>query len=170
MTDQHLLRWNDAIMADSAPGDETDALIARCLAGEQRAYVELYDYYSGLIYRLSYSLLGDREDAEEVLQDSFEYAFRRLDHFDARKSAFKTWLYRIAVSRCRNKRRRKWLPSFSLSAFDGDEPRDPAATPPDERALLSEQQREVWAAVSDLGGAQVGFWLPLDPTVVSSSR
>lgn len=150
MTDQHLLRWNDAIMGDSAPGDETDALIARCLAGEQRAYVELYDYYSGLIYRLSYSLLGDREDAEEVLQDSFEYAFRRLDHFDARKSAFKTWLYRIAVSRCRNKRRRKWLPSFSLSAFDGDEPRDPAATPPDERALLSEQQREVWAAVSDL--------------------
>ncbi|MCO5179285.1 MAG: RNA polymerase sigma factor [Anaerolineae bacterium] len=150
MTDQHLLRWNDAIMTDSAPGDETDALIARCLAGEQRAYVELYDYYSGLIYRLSYSLLGDREDAEEVLQDSFEYAFRRLDHFDARKSAFKTWLYRIAVSRCRNKRRRKWLPSFSLSAFDGDEPRDPAATPPDERALLSEQQREVWAAVSDL--------------------
>ena len=150
MTDQHLLRWNDAIMTDSAPGDETDALIARCLAGEQRAYVELYDYYSGLIYRLSYSLLGDREDAEEVLQDSFEYAFRRLDHFDARKSAFKTWLYRIAVSRCRNKRRRKWLPSFSLSAFDGDEPRDPAATPPDERALLSEQQHEVWAAVSDL--------------------
>ncbi len=150
MTDQQLLTWNDAITADGGPSDETAALIARCLAGEQRAYVELYDFYSGLIYRLSYSLLGDREDAEEVLQDSFEYAFRRLDHFDPRKSAFKTWLYRIAVSRCRNKRRRKWLPSFSLSVFDGDEPRDPTATPPDERALLSEQQREVWAAVSDL--------------------
>ncbi len=150
MTDQHLLTWNDAIIADGAPGDETAALIVRCLAGEQRAYVELYDFYSGLIYRLAYSLLGDREDAEEVLQDSFEYAFRRLDHFDPRKSAFKTWLYRIAVSRCRNKRRRKWLPSFSLSVFDGDEPRDPAATPPDERALLSEQQREVWAAVGGL--------------------
>ena len=150
MTDQHLLTWNDVITAGGEPGDETAAFIARCLAGEQRAYVELYDFYSGLIYRLAYSLLGDREDAEEVLQDSFEYAFRRLDHFDPRKSAFKTWLYRITVSRCRNKRRRKWLPSFSLSLFDGDEPRDPAATPPDERALLSEQQREVWAAVSDL--------------------
>ncbi len=56
------------------------------------------------------------------------------DHYDPRKSAFKTWLYRIAVSRCRNKRRRKWLPSFSLSVFDGDEPSDPAAPLPDERA------------------------------------
>ena len=142
MTDQHfLLRWNDAIMADSAPGDERRALIARCLAGEQRAY-ELYDYYSGLIYRLSYSLLGDREDAEEVLQDSFEYAFRRPDHFDARKSAFKDLVTgspsaAAATSAAANGcRRSRSAPSTATN-------RDPAATPRTS-ALLSEQQREVW--------------------------
>ena len=154
MNEQSLLNWIDLpivdIPADDGPAGDATALIGRCLSGEQSAYVELYDLYSGLIYRLTYSLLGDREDAEEVLQDSFEYASRRLDHYDARKSAFKTWLYRIAVSRCRNKRRRKWLPSFSLSAFDGNEPRDPAAPPPDETAVLSERQRAVWAAVSAL--------------------
>ena len=149
MNDQSLLTWTD-IPAGETAADSTADLIGRCLAGEQSAYIELYDLYSGLIYRLAYSLLGDREDAEEVLQDSFEYAFRRLDHFDPRKSAFKTWLYRIAVSRCRNKRRRKWLPSFSLNAFDDHEPRDPAAPLPDERAMLSERQRAVWAAVSAL--------------------
>lgn len=149
MSEQSLLTWID-IPAGEGAGDDATALIGRCLSGEQSAYVELYDLYSGLIYRLAYSLLGDREDAEEVLQDSFEYAFRRLDHYDARKSAFKTWLYRIAVSRCRNKRRRKWLPSFSLNAYDGHEPKDPAAPQPDERVVLSERQRAVWAAVGEL--------------------
>lgn len=149
MSEQSLLTWID-IPAVEGAGDDATALIGRCLSGEQSAYVELYDLYSGLIYRLAYSLLGDREDAEEVLQDSFEYAFRRLDHYDARKSAFKTWLYRIAVSRCRNKRRRKWLPSFSLNAYDGHEPKDPAAPQPDERVVLSERQRAVWAAVGEL--------------------
>ncbi len=148
MSDQPLITWQDA-PAIQPPDDETAGLIGRCLAGDEVAYLALYDTYSGLIYRLAYSLLQDRQDAEEVLQDSFEYAFRRLDHFDARKSAFKTWLCRIAISRCHNKRRRKWLPSFSLNQFDV-EPSDPTAALPDERAALSEEQRAVWAALGEL--------------------
>jgi RNA polymerase sigma-70 factor (ECF subfamily) len=150
MSEQPLFTWQEAQAAISPPDDQTGALIGRCLSGDEAAYVALYDQYSGIIYRLSYSLLQDRQDAEEVLQDSFEYAFRRLDHFDSRKSAFKTWLCRIAISRCHNKRRRKWLPSFSLNQFDGGEPSDPAALPPDELAALSEQQRAVWAALGAL--------------------
>ena len=147
MTEHSALGWN---VVGHAPADETQLLIERCLAGEQPAYVALYDQYSGVIYRLAYSLLQHQEDAEEVLQDSFEYAFRRLDQYDARKSAFKTWLYRIAVSRCHNKRRRKWLPSLSLQQMDDAEPKDTTAPPPDERAALNEQQRAVWDAVRDL--------------------
>lgn len=150
MSEQPLFTWQEAQAALSPPDDQTGALIGRCLSGDEAAYVALYDQYSGIIYRLSYSLLQDRQDAEEVLQDSFEYAFRRLAHFDSRKSAFKTWLCRIAISRCHNKRRRKWLPSFSLNQFDGSEPSDPAALPPDELAALSEQQRAVWAALGEL--------------------
>lgn len=147
MTEQTSLIWG--VPAPALP-DETQLLIERCLAGEQAAYVALYDQYSNIIYRLAYSLLQHQEDAEEVLQDSFEYAFRRLDHYDPRKSAFKTWLYRIAVSRCHNKRRRKWLPSLSLQQLDGAEAKDPAAPLPDERAALNEQQRAVWNAVREL--------------------
>jgi RNA polymerase sigma-70 factor (ECF subfamily) len=147
MTEQTSLTWG---LAGHALPDETQELIARGLAGEQAAYVALYDQYSGVIYRLAYSLLQHQEDAEEVLQDSFEYAFRRLDHFDPRKSAFKTWLYRIAVSRCHNKRRRKWLPSLSLQSLGDAEAKDPAAPLPDERAALNEQQRAVWDAVREL--------------------
>jgi RNA polymerase sigma-70 factor (ECF subfamily) len=151
MNDSSLI-WNEtpAVLPDDGPAGESAALIARCLAGEQAAYGDLYDLYGGMIFRLAYSLLQDAEDAEEVTQDSFEYAFRRLAHFDARKSAFKTWLYRIAVSRCRNKRRRKWLPSLPFSQMDGREPRDPAAPLPHDRAVLNERQRLVWAAVGEL--------------------
>ena len=148
MSDQTTLTWIDA--GPVAAADETQMLIGRCLAGEQAAYDALYDAYSGVIYRLAYSLLQEQQDAEEVLQDSFEYAFRRLDRFDPRKSAFKTWLYRITVSRCHNKRRRKWLPSLSLQQFIGQEPKDPAAPLPDERAVVNERQRAVWDAVQGL--------------------
>ncbi len=130
--------------------EQSQALISRCLAGEEMAYVALYNQYAGMIYRLCYSLLQHREDAEEVLQDSFEYAFRKLDAYDANKSAFKTWLYQIAVSRCHNKRRRKWLPTFSFSQLANQDVRDKESPTPAERMQLTEQQQVVWTAIQEL--------------------
>jgi RNA polymerase sigma-70 factor (ECF subfamily) len=129
---------------------ENEAIIARCLAGEEAAYVALYNLYAGMIYRLVYSMLQEREDAEEVLQDSFEYAFRKLGDFDPHKSAFKTWLYRIAISRCHNKRRRKWLPTFSLSHQAARQTADEETPTPDETIRLTETQQAVWQALQQL--------------------
>lgn len=141
----------------AAENSNTDVLIARCLDGDTQAHALLYQQHAAYIYRLVYSLLRNREDAEEVLQDSFEYAFRRLDHFDARKSAFKTWLYRIAISRCRNKRRRKWLPTFSLSHLLGQDDQaedyqltDHDTPQPEEAAELTSRQQAVWEAIGEL--------------------
>ncbi len=86
--------------------DDLDGVIQRCLKGEQAGYDALYDEYAAGIYRLCYSLLLNREDAEDVAQDSFVYAFRNLRRFDALRSSFKTWLYTIAICRCRNMYRR----------------------------------------------------------------
>lgn len=125
-------------------------LINRCLAGEQAAYGEVYSTYSGAIYRLCYSLLCHREDAEEVLQDTFEYAFRRIDQYNASRSALKTWLYQIAVSRCRNKRRRKWLPTIPFTQPLKERLVDTNAAHPDELLDLSERQIKVWSALASL--------------------
>ncbi|MGB1251067.1 MAG: RNA polymerase sigma factor [Candidatus Promineifilaceae bacterium] len=128
------------------------ALIDRCLKGDTLAHAALYREFASMIYRLNMSLLGNVEDAEEVLQDSFEYAFRRLETFDPSKSAFKTWLYRIAISRCRNKRRRKWLPTFSIHQVlenDQDIP-DRESLTPSEAVHLTEEQQRVAKAVSKL--------------------
>jgi RNA polymerase sigma-70 factor, ECF subfamily len=135
---------------EQEPAVLTARLIQRCLNGEDAAYVLLYNQFAGPIYRLCYSLLQDQGDAEEVLQDSFEYAFRRLEQFDAAKSTFKTWLYRIAISRCRNKRRRKWLPTFSFSQLAGGDLPDTQAPTPAELLALDGLQRAVWQALGQL--------------------
>jgi RNA polymerase sigma-70 factor (ECF subfamily) len=127
-----------------------DEMLGRCLAGEESAYLAVYNEYAATIYRLCYSLLQHQEDAEEVLQDSFEYAFRKLHKYDARKAAFKTWLYQIAVSRCRNKRRRKWLPTFSINDQIRDEVVDKATPTPAEMMAMTERQQVVWEALQDL--------------------
>lgn len=149
ISDSPSLPWPAA--AGAAYADEiSQPLIARCLAGEEAAYVSLYNQYAATIYRLAYSMLQHKEDAEEVLQDSFEYAFRRLEQYDPQKSAFKTWLYRIAISRCRNKRRRKWLPTFSISQLVNRQLEDHETPAPEEMAHLTEQQQMVWAALQQL--------------------
>jgi RNA polymerase sigma-70 factor (ECF subfamily) len=150
MIDQHALPWPGTADLPAYAGEETHQLITRCLAGEEASYVTLYNSYSSLIYRLVYNMLQHKEDAEEVLQDSFEYAFRKLADYDPNKSSFKTWLYRIAVSRCRNKRRRKWLPTFSLSQLAGNEITDKEAPTPDEAIALTEKQKQVWLALHQL--------------------
>lgn len=150
MSESLTLPWIDAAAPHFAPEAATEQLILQCLTGEEAAYLALYQQFSGIIYRLAYSLLQNQQDAEEVLQDSFEYAFRRLDHFDARKASFKTWLYQITISRCRNKRRRKWLPSFSLQQLNEQDAHDRAGPQPDELAVMHERQRIIWKALGDL--------------------
>jgi len=89
------------------PDETTDMLIARCLQGDQAGYAQLYELYAPAIYRLCYSLLLNRQDAEDVMQEAFVYAFRCLHRYDPARASFKTWLYTIALSRCRNVYRRK---------------------------------------------------------------
>ena len=125
-------------------------LIARCLEGDERAFALLYDQYAMDIHRLCYSMLQHREDAEEVLQDAFEYAFRRLHKYDPGKASFRTWLYRIAISRCRNKRRRKWLPTFSLSQVAPEIIEDRQILAPAAAVQLTDEQNMVWTALREL--------------------
>jgi RNA polymerase sigma-70 factor (ECF subfamily) len=92
---------------------DTD-IIACCLKGDQSGYGQLYDRFAAGTYRLCYSLLLNKQDAEDVTQEAFVYAFKNLHRFDPSRASFKTWLYTIAVSRCRNMYRRKRLPSIDI--------------------------------------------------------
>ncbi len=147
MTDS-VLSSAEAFSATTA--SHLDYWVEQCLSGEESAYVEVYNQYAATIYRLCINLLRNREDAEEVLQDSFEYAFRRLEKYDANRASFKTWLYQIAVSRCRNKRRRKRIITTPLNLFVDEHIADTRSPLPDESMLLTERQQVVWKALGKL--------------------
>jgi RNA polymerase sigma-70 factor (ECF subfamily) len=140
-------------MAMTNPGD-LSILIERWRAGDERAAEALYQRHIGPIYRLAFGLLASPEDAEEVAQDVLAYALSHIDAYDAGRSRFTTWLHTITISRCRDKRRRRWLPRLSLTALfgrGGDIP-DPARRP-EQVAAAGETRGEVWAAVQALSPA-----------------
>jgi RNA polymerase sigma-70 factor (ECF subfamily) len=77
------------------PDDGT--LVRQASAGDQAAFRLLVDRHGRSVYRLAFRITGTREDAEDVVQDTFVRAFRQLDRFESR-SNFGTWLYRIGFN------------------------------------------------------------------------
>jgi RNA polymerase sigma-70 factor, ECF subfamily len=74
-----------------------DLSIERLRAGDRAEFARLVDAASAHIYRLALSMLGDPQDAEDVLQNTFLKAFQFLPEFEGRSSPL-TWLYRIALN------------------------------------------------------------------------
>lgn len=66
-------------------------------AGDRAEFARLVEVYSDQIYRLALKFLGDTQDAEDVLQETFIKALRSVSGFEGR-SSLSTWLYRIAVN------------------------------------------------------------------------
>lgn len=71
--------------------------LAALRAGDRAEFARLVEKYSGRIYRLAFKILGDAQDAEDALQETFLKAFRALPDFEGR-SSISTWLYRIAAN------------------------------------------------------------------------
>src|ERR1700704_4568595 len=81
-------------------GTSDAALVRRVQAGDTGAYADLVARYRDRLGRYALHMLGNREDAEEVLQDAFVRAYRSLPRCDD-PERFGAWLYGILVNRCR---------------------------------------------------------------------
>src|SRR6267378_1304111 len=79
-------------------------LVRRVRTGDTGAYGALVSRYRDRLGRYAVHMIGDREDAEEALQDSFVRAYRSLARCDD-PARFGAWLYGILVNRCRTTRR-----------------------------------------------------------------
>jgi RNA polymerase sigma-70 factor (ECF subfamily) len=76
---------------------QSEISIEALRAGDRAEFARLVDTYSAQIYRLGLRMLGNEQDAEDVLQNTFLSAFTHLSNFEGRSSIL-TWLYRIAVN------------------------------------------------------------------------
>jgi RNA polymerase sigma-70 factor (ECF subfamily) len=128
----------------------TEGLIERCLHGEQFAFTQLYDRFAAGTYRLCYSLVLNKQDAEDVMQEAFVYAFKNLHRFDPSRASFKTWLYTITVSRCRNTYRRKRLPQIDLAQVFHLDLAAPRSETPEARFTQHVAQDAVATALASL--------------------
>jgi RNA polymerase sigma-70 factor (ECF subfamily) len=73
------------------------AAVAKAKGGDEEAFRVLVERHSRSVYRLAYRMTGRAEDAEDVVQETFVRAYRRLSRFEER-SNFATWLYRIGFN------------------------------------------------------------------------
>ena len=98
----------------SQAGFDEGPFVAQARKGDDRAFAELVKRYEAKIFRLAQHITQNREDAEDVLQETFLRAYEHLDQFQG-NSKFYTWIVRIAVNQALMKlRRRRTDKSVSL--------------------------------------------------------
>src|SRR6185437_10202699 len=85
--------------------DDSD-LVAAFLDGEERAFQELVERYQGRLLNFIYRTIGDRERAEDLVQEVFIRVYRHLHRFD-RSKKFSTWAYTIASNLAKNELRNR---------------------------------------------------------------
>jgi RNA polymerase sigma factor, sigma-70 family len=79
------------------------AIIQRVLAGDTEAFAALVEQHHDRCARVAFRILGNREDAEEAVQDAFVRAYRALASYEDRER-FAAWLTRILINQCRTLR------------------------------------------------------------------
>jgi len=92
----------------SAPNDS--AIIERLKNGDQEALETLFNLYSAKLFSVAQRILGEPADAEEVIQDVFWTAYRKVQSFKG-DSQFFTWLYRLTVNAALGRVRRSKMKS-----------------------------------------------------------
>ncbi|MCK9399324.1 MAG: RNA polymerase sigma factor [Bacteroidales bacterium] len=98
-------------------------IIDRSKKGDRQAQYQLYKMYARAMFNICYRMMNDKSEAEDMLQESFSEAFRRLDSF-RHESTFGAWLKMIVINKCINeiKRKKAQLEFFDdMSPFEEEE-------------------------------------------------
>ncbi|HXJ35212.1 MAG TPA: sigma-70 family RNA polymerase sigma factor [Candidatus Eisenbacteria bacterium] len=137
-----------------SPGDLD--LVDRARRGDREAFRELVERYQRKVAALAVGMLRSREDALDIVQDTFTKAYQSLDKFKG-DSSFYTWVYRIAVNLCIDHQRRE--SRYVQVGADADDAGDELVPPspdhlaedePFERARSTQIGARVTAAINEL--------------------
>ncbi len=121
------------------------SIVQRARRGEPEAFARLVDFYYARCLRFALHMLGNREDAEEAVQDTFVRVHGALERYDE-VDRFESWLFRILANRCRTRWTRERR--HSKLVVYGDLPVD-AGTAPDEGGA-TEWREEIQQALTSL--------------------
>ena len=111
--------------------NSAEKAIRRFLDGDDGAFTELVRLWERRVFNLAWRILGDREEAQDVMQETFLSVFRSLRNL-REPSKFSTWIYRIVLNHCRGRWRRggRVIPlEAEVESEDGDAVRASMAPP-----------------------------------------
>ena len=129
---------------------EDQIYIERVLKGDTNAFSHLINKYKDMVFTLVIKIVKNREDAEEVAQDSFIKAYQKLDGFKG-QSKFSTWLYTIAYRNALTKVRKKKLETTDIDSYVIDNHKEDHDFPQIEAIKNNEQEKYVKQAIDNLG-------------------
>jgi RNA polymerase sigma-70 factor (ECF subfamily) len=133
-------------MASSPITDRT--VIDEILAGNPRAYTSLVDRYKDRALTMATRLVGDRAEAEELVQDAFVRAYRSLERFRG-ESSFGTWFYRILYNLCMTAISRKRERPRQFTGDEEDALDAAMADPGEQNALERMEEEEMQSMITE---------------------
>lgn len=126
------------------------AAVKKVLEGDREAFRGLVDSYSGMVYRIAYSMTGDSNEAQDVVQEVFYRAYRALKSY-APDRPFQAWINRITINYVLDQRKKKRVKTSSLTLENGQMLSVPDATyNPQEEHRQSEWEDLVLKAIRQL--------------------
>jgi len=131
------------------------AVVAQVRAGDTEAFRVLVDRHARTIFRLACRMIGNEQDADDVVQETFLRAYRQIGRFESRAN-FGTWLYRIAVNCSLDLLRQRPRRVEEQPREDQDEPSADceASASPERMTFSAEVQGKVSAALCGLSDAE----------------
>ncbi len=90
-------------------------LLARAAKGDQQAFTELYDRSSSLLFTLALRILGDRDEAAEVLQEVYLEVWRKVVRYNAARGSPTAWLVTVTRSRAIDRLRSRAARGFGMT-------------------------------------------------------
>lgn len=130
-------------------------LTERAKRGDREAFAELIEIYKDKIFQLAFRMVGNRQEAEDIAQETFLRVYANLHTYDE-SFKFSTWIYRIATNLCIDRGRKK-RPDFSLDeeieagqGLDWHSRLSSKEPTPEEKVVTQELQETVQEALTQL--------------------
>lgn len=136
------------------PHDDSDGTYARRVqegSEAHRAFQILAERYEGMVFDLAHQYADTPEDAEDLAQDIFLKAYRKIETLRTPEK-FASWLYGLALNRCRDyaKNVRRETRPFSRSEHEEADVLDSETSAQDEQLIADEHGEQLWDALDEL--------------------
>lgn len=137
--------------ASGSPSRTDDKELVRAIVErKEEAVAELYDRFSSLLMALAYRVLGNAQDAEEILQETFLQVWNQAARYDPSRSSVSTWLVLITRSRAIDRLRSRQVQQRTVTAAQQEKPTSHTSPTGVGDVLLQERQKRLGEEMSQL--------------------